>query len=663
MLGIQLNVVTASIANAAISPAQAQVQAQAAQTAEVSALSPAASEIPHGVLKNIESNATAPNASLSQVSQVSKATDVAANTQTTPTTEATVILQAVQTPAATAAGVAIAPAPEHSTPNYSAANQSAANRIENPVNTNHSALNQTAPNHPAALSDPIPDNTPNNTSNNAHNPNIGNNPNNAANQKPPIQDMGGTNPQVAASKKSDKAGNNKKGAQEDAAAGPIKLKPSDVYSAAYVFAYPLVLFDATKKLVTHSPEPNPSLMRAPINQFVHAKEIPAADLEIPDVTMDTLYSSAFIDLSKEPIIVSLPKSDRFYLMQMLDAWTEVFYSQGTRVNGNNPVNIALTGPNWRGTLPNGVQQVKAPGNFLWIIGRTEVNGAADYDKVHAQQDNYKLIPLSAWNKDYMPPKVLLTNPNEPILPIEQVDEMDDIYFFTKFLSLMALNPPHTDDTDIVSHLKTVGISPGQTIDPTKMDGGQISAISAGFRDAQQKLGAAIRKNREPKTGWDLAIKNVGRYGTDYVTRAVIAFNAIGANLPQDAVFTSTSTDSEGKTLQGSQDYIIHIKKEDLPPTSAFWSLTMYDNNNLLVQNDLLRYSLNSKSNLLYNPDGSLDIHLTYDSPQNDYERNWLPTPEGPFKLTLRIYSPGAALLDGSWTPPEIKKVAQAKSEN
>lgn len=527
------------------------------------------------------------------------------------------------------------------------------NNAENKVEANNGQINLDNNKHVAENNTSAVDNTKpiiNNTK-----PIIDNNKSVANNDKSIIDNNNPDNTIATKNdKKSDATG------KPDANAKPT-LKPSDVYSKAYIFSYPLVLFDATKKLVTHTTEPNPALMRAPINQFVHAKEIPAAELEIPDCTLDTLYSSAFLDLTKEPIILSLPSSDRFYLMQLLDAWTEVFHSAGTRTYNNQAANIALVGPQWKGSLPSNVQEVKSPTNYVWIIGRTEVKGEQDYDKVHEQQNNYKLIPLSAWGKDYSPPKVPLITPIEPQLPIEQVDAMDDVYYFTKFLSLMTMNPPHSDDIEIVEALRKVGINPGQTLDPTKMDGNQISGISSGFREAQQKLGAVIKNDRLPKKGWDLAIKNVGRYNTDYATRASTAFNSIGANLPQDIVFPSILTDSNGNPLRGEYDYVMHFDKDNLPPTNAFWSITMYDQNNLLVPNDLKRYSLNSRSNLVYNPDGSLDVHIKYDSPQDDFEKNWLPTPDGDFKLTMRIYWPKEALLDGKWTPPDVIRV-ETKAE-
>src|SRR5215475_11586315 len=197
------------------------------------------------------------------------------------------------------------------------------------------------------------------------------------------------------------------------------MKPKQIVSAdeaseiaveAYVFGYPLVLMDVTRRVMTAVPKAG--ARKAPVNQFLHIREFP--DYTMTDVVSpnaDTLYSTACLDLTKEPIILSVPDiGKRYYLMEMLDAWTNVFAAPGTRITGNGHGDFAIVGPQWKGKLPADVKEIKFPTNMVWLLGRTQTNGKEDYAAVHAIQDQYKLTPLSAWGKANNAPD------NAPVAP-------------------------------------------------------------------------------------------------------------------------------------------------------------------------------------------------------------------------------------------------------
>ena len=224
-----------------------------------------------------------------------------------------------------------------------------------------------------------------------------------------------------------------------------KLSPAEVEKIAkeaYIFGYPLVLMDVTLQVGTACP--SPTAMCAPINQFANAPAFP--DHTFTDVVSpnaDTLYSTAFLDLSKDPIVLSVPDTKgRYYLMPMLDAWTNVFASPGSRTTGTGKGDFAIVGPGFKGKLPAGLKKIESPTNLVWFIGRTQTNGKADYEAVHAIQKEYKLTPLSAWGKPYTPPTNVPVDPQiSKAPPVEPVKKMSAPAFFARLNALMKENPP------------------------------------------------------------------------------------------------------------------------------------------------------------------------------------------------------------------------------
>jgi hypothetical protein len=445
------------------------------------------------------------------------------------------------------------------------------------------------------------------------------------------------------------------------------MKPKQLVSAdqaaeiavdAYVFGYPLVLMDVTRQVMTAVPKAGAH--KAPANQFLHIREFP--DYTMTDVVSpnaDTLYSTAWLDLTKEPIILSAPDvGKRYYLMEMLDAWTNVFASPGTRTTGNGRGDFAIVGPQWRGNLPADVKEIKSPTNMAWLIGRTQTDGMEDYAAVRAIQDQYKLTPLGAWGKDYTPPD------NAPVAagidvktpPVEQVAKMDAATFFGRLNTLMKDNPPAAADASVLNNFTAIGVAPGMPFDLKSLDPAVAKGVEGSVKAAQAKMAAEARKPHGKKVnGWDV-MTNLGRYGTDYLFRSVVALVGLGANLPEDAIYPRATEDTDGQPLNGANRYVVHFPKGQLPPVNAFWSLTMYNSKQFFVQNPINRYAIGDRDKLKFNDDGSLTINIQHESPGKEMESNWLPAPKDSFNVFMRLYWPKKEIVEGAWKMPGLERV-------
>jgi hypothetical protein len=445
------------------------------------------------------------------------------------------------------------------------------------------------------------------------------------------------------------------------------MKPKQLVSAdqaaeiavgAYVFGYPLVLMDVTRQVMTAVPKAG--AREAPVNQLVHIREFPDPTFtEVVSPNADTLYSTAWLDLTKEPIILSVPDvGKRYYLMEMLDTWTNVFAAPGTRTTGNGRGDFAIVGPQWKGKLPADVKEIKSPTNMIWLLGRTQTNGKEDYAAVRSIQDQYKLTPLSAWGKDYKPPD------NAPVAagvdmktpPVEQVAKMDAATFFARLNTLMKDNPPSNADASAVNSFAAIGVAPGTPFDLKSLDQVVAKSVEGSVKTAQAKIVAEARKPHGKKVnGWDV-MTNLGRYGTDYLFRSVIALVGLGANLPEDAIYPRATEDTDGQPLTGANSYVVHFPKGQLPPVNAFWSLTMYNSKQFFVQNPINRYAIGDRDKLKFNDDGSLTINIQHESPGKEKESNWLPAPADQFNMFMRLYWPKKEIEDGAWKMPGVERV-------
>jgi hypothetical protein len=426
--------------------------------------------------------------------------------------------------------------------------------------------------------------------------------------------------------------------------------PGDVQrlaERAYIYAYPLVLLQATTTIM-------------PPNHLVHVSAFPDSSFRlIVRPNADTLYTNAWIDVAKEPMLLHVPDSGgRFYLLQFMDAWTETFADPGKRTTGTREAWFAIVGPGWQGKLPPGVTRIDAPTSQVWLLGRTQTNGASDYDNVHAFQHGMRLVPLSQFPGQELNagPMTGAHQPPSGPTPPDRLKAMDAEQFFRAFADAMKRNPPHVEDAPMVHELASIGIVPGQDFDAAKLSPAQLAQMNAGVLAAMSHLEAFVSTGAAHKTGWNSFQGELGRYGTNYNARAITARVAIGANPPEDAVYISDSTDANGKPLSGAGSYRMHFAADQLPPVLAFWSITGYDKDGYFIANPINRYAIGDRDKLKFNPDGSLDLYIQAQDPGPDSKSNWLPSGAGPFNLTLRLYWPKPSVLNGSWQPPAVERV-------
>jgi hypothetical protein len=429
---------------------------------------------------------------------------------------------------------------------------------------------------------------------------------------------------------------------------------------AYIYFYPLLTMDITRRVATNVP-PGKTPGLGPHNMFNSFAEYPAGDFKtVVRANFDTLYSIAFLDLTNGPVVVSAPDTGgRYYMLPMLDMWTDVFASPGSRTTGTEAAAYLVTPPSWSGTAPPAVTRISAPTPYVWIIGRTKTDGPQDYDAVHKIQAGYTITLLSEWGKPPRPvegkvdPTVDMKTP-----PKVQVDSMSADKYFAYAAELLKVNPPHITDEPVIARIKQIGIEAGKSFDPEKLNPAVRDALRCAREQAQNLMTSKAPTVARVVNGWSMNTDTMGVYGNYYLKRAIVAQLGLGANVPEDAIYPLNLGDESGKPLDGSNQYTLHFDKGATPPANAFWSVTLYDQEGFQVPNPLNRFTISSWMNLKHNADGSLDLYLQNENPGTDKEVNWLPTPKGSFNLTMRIYSPKSEALIGTWNPPPVTR-AQA----
>ncbi|MBC9252483.1 hypothetical protein A9179_19640 [Pseudomonas alcaligenes] len=414
---------------------------------------------------------------------------------------------------------------------------------------------------------------------------------------------------------------------------------------SYAFGYPLVLTELTRDNFTHG--------IAPANRLVHVPAFPEASFrDIVRPNVDTLYSLAWLDMDAGPWVFELPATERYLVMQFLDAWTNVFASLGPRTTGTAGGRFLLVGPKWQGEVPQGMTLLRAPTRIAWLLGRVQTNGKADYAAVHAIQAQVGLRSLADWQLGKpatAEPFKLPEHKAEP--PLYQLRALSAEAFFGRLAALLVDNPASDKDGSALADLQQLGVQPG-----VAAQWGWLQRQSArlGIWLAERQMHKALQRPDGLVNGWRQPPMHIGAYGDDYGLRAVVAMAGFGANLAADAVYPNASVDGQGQALQGGQRYRLHFAAGELPPARAFWSVTAYDGDGFLIDNPLGRYALGDRDPLTYNADGSLDLYLQAKAPGESLQGNWLPIPaNGPFSLTGRIYLPEQRVLDGQWHMPAI----------
>lgn len=416
---------------------------------------------------------------------------------------------------------------------------------------------------------------------------------------------------------------------------------------AYIYGFPLVLMDVTKNIMTSTATVTGS--KAPINQFLFKRND------------NDRYLQAWLDLSRQPIILTIPEMGNYrYFVSMIDAWTNVFFSLGTRITGNSEKNYVIVGPDWKEPLPTGLQQIISPTNTVLILGKILSEKSEDFTGLNRLQQEFKLKPVKATEALPITPE----NVNDRVSSIRQVFGMNGITFFTKLADLLKKNPIPSQDSEYVKKFSVFGFKPGEAFVSENLSADQIEKIDRSVKEAQ----ANIKRdwNRHPLAttlgNWGV-IKDIGNYGTNYSLRAAFAYGGLENSSSGDAIYPVTNLDSNGQLLKGENNYVIHFNKDRLPPVKGYWSITLYDSSELLLSLPTEEHAIGSRDKLKYNKDGSLDIYIQHESPGEALEANWLPSPKAEFTLILKFNDPEDSLVKGNWSPPPVTKVGSEQKDN
>lgn len=387
-----------------------------------------------------------------------------------------------------------------------------------------------------------------------------------------------------------------------------------------------------------------------VNRFRHySRPATPADTDIVTPNNDTPYSWAWLDLRAEPMVLSLPaEPSRYYVNQWFDLYTHNFAYTGVRSTGREAGNYLFAGPHWKGTVPKGITKVfRSETEFIGTLTRTQYLGPDDLTAMQATQAKYKLQPLSVFSASRTPPAA-----PEIAFPKWDAQKAQGIEFISYLNALLPFMPPQASEKEMFKRFAKIGVGAGKAFDANKLKPETREAIEQGIFEASQELQkyASEQKDSSPFFGTREFL------GTDYIRRRNVgAMLGIYGNSRDEAVYGAYQTDANGKPLDGSKRWILRFEPGQLPPTSLFWSATMYKlPERFLVDNPINRYSIGDQTaGMKQAPDGSLTIYIQRDSPGADKESNWLPTPNGPFFMVTRFYGPKPALLDKTWKQPNI----------
>jgi len=411
---------------------------------------------------------------------------------------------------------------------------------------------------------------------------------------------------------------------------------------AYVWGYPLLLMKDYFELALRQ--------KHEANRFLLSTRLSTADDRVaigPNV--DTLYGFAWLDLSSDPQILHVPDTaGRYYSIQLIDGYANVFTYVGRRVTGTQEGEYAIVAPGWDGTLPSGVKRIDAPTKHVLALTRTLVSGSADLPAAQAVQSQYTLRSLSDYSKDALPP---LTTPTSAlnIFPILNLADRGPAFFDDLGTELVA-TPPPADDRGTLDQFARAGIGPNRR-PASGGDQRTLTSLGEGVSQGDQRIRKAAFLTQV--NGWSVNYK-ITNFIKDPLLRASVNRLGPGGHVAQEALYFFAKAAPDGKPLRGTNTYRLRFPSGQLPPVDAFWSLIMYGSDFFLVKNPLNRYSIGDRTEgLVYGADGSLEIHIAHEAGEAG-AANWLPAPQGAFQLILRTYQPRPALFNGEYQPPAVQ---------
>ncbi|WP_182346527.1 DUF1254 domain-containing protein [Tomitella gaofuii] len=434
---------------------------------------------------------------------------------------------------------------------------------------------------------------------------------------------------------------------------------ADTLAEAYLYAYPLVLMDVIREMTTNTEVPTTE--RAPLGQFFHSRALASPSIDsLTRPNADTLYSQAYLDLGDDPHLLHKPAAQRYLAIQPFDGYSNNPSILGTGgPGGDDEAVYAFTGPRFVGSLPDGVIPVPMPTDFVWLLARVRCHGPDDTAGPHRLQDAMDLYPLSQHGRAHEYPRGEYS-PTRDYVPLERMRTMGAEEYFERFNALAVRNPGTPDDAPFLRRFAQLGVGPGLEF--------SIAALPEPARLRAKELpllleSAEVQDNRRITVvdGWTYLDDTVGRFGTDYLYRAVIAYMGF-ANPVDVTAYPSIFTDADGAPLTGEHSYVLRFEAGQLPPyhDGGWWSLTPYTHAGRLVANELDRYAVDDAMPLTVNPDGSLDLWLSADAPDAERMPNWLPVCREGFGLTLRIYLPLESVATREWTPPQVRRIEEKR---
>jgi hypothetical protein len=427
---------------------------------------------------------------------------------------------------------------------------------------------------------------------------------------------------------------------------------------AYIYGYPMV--DSYRIQHAYFVDPQNPEFKARWNQI---KNIPRVftpdDKAVQTPNSDTPYSMLGLDLRAEPIVISVPaiQKDRYYSIQLVDAYTYNFAYIGSRTTGNDAGNFLLAGPNWKGETPKGIKKViQSETELVLAIYRTQLFNPADLQNVKQVQAGYRVQPLSEFLGQRVPKAVPAIDFVKPLTPETQKTSLE---FFNILNFVLSFCPTVPSEKELMTRFAKIGIGAGKPFDLNLMTPERRKALEEGMADAWTEFGKLKPKidAKEVTSGDTFGTRE--HLKNNYLYRMAAAVVGIYGNSREEAIYPIYSVDDKSDSLTGTHRYTLRFGPGQLPPVNAFWSLTMYQlPESLLVENPLDRYLINSPMlpNVKKDPDGGLTLYIQNESPGKELESNWLPAPKGPFLAVLRLYWPEQAALDGTWTSPPMKRI-------
>lgn len=428
----------------------------------------------------------------------------------------------------------------------------------------------------------------------------------------------------------------------------------------YLYGYPMV--DSYRINYAYTLDKTNPEYKAPFNQLVNIPRVyTPADKAVQTPNSDTPYSMLTMDLRAEPLVLTIPaiEQGRYFSVQLIDQYTFNFDYIGTRTTGNDGGSFMVAGPNWKGETPAGVEKVfKSETEFVFAIYRTQLFSPSDIDNVKKIQEGYKVQTLSDFLGQTAPPAAPEI---DFISPLTRIEENTSLKFFDILNFWMQFCPTHPSETELMARFAKINVGSGLNFDSENLSPEMKEAIELGMKDAWNEFSEFEKTElTSGKVASGDMFGSRNSLKNNYLYRFAAAVLGIFGNTKEEAMYPFYRIDSDGAALNGKiNNYTIYMSPDQMPPVNAFWSFTMYEMPaSLLVDNSINRYLINSPMlpNMKKDPNGGVTIYIQHESPGKDKESNWLPAPDGPFAMALRLYWPKEAALDGDWKQPPLKTI-------